>query len=81
MHTIKRAVLLQLMDSKDWTQANLARKTQISTRTLTKICSGSSDEPKVRWSNIEKIAKFLGVAPEVLTGEQDLPTQHKAADG
>lgn len=78
MLTIKRAVLLQLMDSKDWTQANLARKTQISTRTLTKICSGSSDEPKVRWSNIEKIAKFLGVAPDVLTGEQELPTQHKA---
>lgn len=78
MATIKRVVLKELMTSRKMSQTTLSKKTKLSTRTITKICSDASDEPDVRWSNIEKIAKFLGVEPEVLTGEHELPTQHNA---
>ena len=64
-----------LRESKGWSRALLAERSNISQRQITRI-EGSAAEAagRVRERTVTELAKALGVEPGVLTGEVPLPT-------
>lgn len=53
-----------LMLERDWSEGELSRHSGVNQPTIHRIITGASKEPRA--SNLDKIAKALGVAPEYL---------------
>ena len=65
--------LRELRKRKGFTRAQLATKSSISQRQITRLESDTEAAGKVRERTVNELAKALAVEPGVLTGEVSLP--------
>jgi phage repressor protein C with HTH and peptisase S24 domain len=67
------------MEERDWSEGELARRSGVSQPTIHRIITGESNDP--RQTNVEKIAKALGVTAHWLRhgGPEDHAVKEKAS--
>lgn len=67
-------------EQKRWTCAELAKRAQLSERTVQRLESESEPGRNTRESNVRKLAAALEVSEDVLTGALPLPDEKRSAE-
>lgn len=63
-----RTNLARLRTERGWTQTELARRSKVGQTIISKLESGRQADTS--WTNVERLARALGVTPEELAGSE-----------
>jgi len=69
--------LKALRDRKGWSRNKLSELSGVTERSIASYETAQSEEVSLTQNNLKKLARALGERPEVLAGNESLPTEEK----
>ena len=70
---ISPQILKTLRSRKSWSQKELANRSKLTSRSISKLEKNKAEQVSVQQKTLKGLCGALGVYPEVLSGEANLP--------